>query len=80
MKLIRGGLAALLAGATLIASAVPLETDLARISAKSEGGKQVFDGQLPIRRLAFNIGEGEWKDISMVADEVTIKFRVVAGQ
>jgi polyisoprenoid-binding protein YceI len=44
------------------------------------GGKQVFEGQLPIKRLAFNIGEGEWKDTSMVADEVVIKFRVAAGQ
>jgi polyisoprenoid-binding protein YceI len=47
---------------------------------KPEGGKQVFEGQLPIRRLAFDIGEGEWKDTSMVADEVVIKFRVAAGQ
>ncbi|TFW09797.1 polyisoprenoid-binding protein, partial [Oxalobacteraceae bacterium OM1] len=30
--------------------------------------------------LAFNIGEGEWKDTSMVADEVLIKFRVVTTQ
>jgi len=48
------------------------------LSVKSEGGKQVFEGQLPIKRLAFNIGEGEWKDTSMVADEVVIKFRVTA--
>ena len=47
---------------------------------KAEGKQQVFEGQLPIRRLAFNIGEGEWKDTSMVADEVVIKFRVTAGQ
>lgn len=50
------------------------------LSVKTEGGKQVFDGSLPIKRLAYNIGEGEWKDTSMVADEVTIKFHVVAGQ
>jgi polyisoprenoid-binding protein YceI len=50
------------------------------LAVKPEGGKQVFEGQLPIRRLAFNIGEGEWKDTSMVADEVVIKFRVSAGQ
>ncbi len=47
---------------------------------KAQGGKQVFEGQLPIRRLAFNVGEGERKDTSMVADEVVIKFRVAAGQ
>jgi polyisoprenoid-binding protein YceI len=50
------------------------------LAVKAEGGKQVFEGQLPIRRLAFNIGEGEWKDTDMVADEVVIKFRVAAGQ
>ena len=48
------------------------------LTAKTEAGKQVFEGQLPIRRLAFNIGEDEWKDTSMVADEVVIKFRVAA--
>lgn len=50
------------------------------LSVKPEGNKQVFEGQLPIKRLAFNIGEGEWQDTSMVADEVVIKFRVAAGQ
>lgn len=50
------------------------------VSVKQDAGKQVFDGQLPIRRLAFNIGEGEWKDTSMVADEVLIKFHVAASQ
>lgn len=47
---------------------------------KKEGAGQVFEGALPIKRLAFNIGEGEWKDTSMVADEVVIKFRVVTTQ
>ena len=50
------------------------------MSVKQEGTNQIFDGSLPIKRLAFNIGEGEWKDTSMVADEVTIKFHVVTTQ
>jgi len=50
------------------------------LTVKQEGPAQVFEGALPIKRLAFNIGEGEWKDTSMVADEVVIKFRVVATQ
>jgi polyisoprenoid-binding protein YceI len=50
------------------------------LSVKADGKTQVFDGALPIKRLAYNIGEGEWKDTSMVADEVTIKFHVVAAQ
>lgn len=48
------------------------------MSVKKDGNGQVFEGALPIKRLTYNIGEGEWKDTSMVADEVTIKFRVVA--
>jgi polyisoprenoid-binding protein YceI len=50
------------------------------ITVKKEGAAQVFEGALPIKRLTYNIGEGEWKDTSMVADEVVIKFRVVATQ
>lgn len=49
------------------------------LNLKKEGANQVFDGSLPIKRLAFNIGEGEWKDTGMVADEVIIKFHVSAA-
>lgn len=52
---------------------------VAPFTVKTEGGAQVFEGQLPIKRLAFNIGEGEWKDTSMVADDVVVKFRVVTA-
>ena len=44
---------------------------------KQEAGGQVFDGILPIKRTAFNIGDGEWKDTSVVADDVQIKFHIV---
>ncbi|MYM29685.1 polyisoprenoid-binding protein [Duganella sp. CY15W] len=50
------------------------------LTVKADGKNQVFDGVLPIKRLAYNIGEGEWKDTSMVADDVILKFHVVAGQ
>lgn len=44
---------------------------------RQDAGGQVFDGVLPIKRTAFNIGEGEWKDTSVVADDVQIKFHIV---
>lgn len=50
------------------------------LTVTTSGGKQVFDGALPIKRLAYNIGEGQWKATDMVADDVVIKFHVVAGQ
>ncbi|QJQ06979.1 YceI family protein [Undibacterium piscinae] len=49
------------------------------LSVKKDGATQIFEGSLPIKRLAFNIGEGEWKDTGMVADEVVIKFHVVTS-
>lgn len=49
------------------------------LTVKQDGGRQVFDGVLPIKRLTYGIGEGEWKDTSVVADEVLIKFHVVAS-
>jgi polyisoprenoid-binding protein YceI len=49
------------------------------MTVRKEGGNQIFEGSLPIKRLSFNIGEGDWKDTSTVADEVIIKFRIVAG-
>lgn len=47
------------------------------VTVKKAGNATQLEGKLPIKRLAFSIGEGEWKDTSIVADEVTITFRVV---
>lgn len=45
---------------------------------KEEAGTTVFDGTFAIKRLQYNIGEGVWKDIDTVADEVQIRFHIVA--
>ncbi len=39
------------------------------------GAVTVATGVLPIKRLAFKIGDGEWADTSMVADDVQVKFK-----
>jgi polyisoprenoid-binding protein YceI len=44
-----------------------------------QGTTQTFDGTLPIHRLLFGIGTGEWKDTSTVADDVLIKFHIVVA-
>jgi polyisoprenoid-binding protein YceI len=46
----------------------------------SQGATQTFDGSLPIKRSQFDVGTGEWKDTSVVADEVVIKFHLVASK
>jgi len=49
------------------------------LSVRSEAGATVFDGSVPVRRLAFAIGEGEWKDTALLADEVVVKFHLVVA-
>ncbi|WP_028605956.1 YceI family protein [Ottowia thiooxydans] len=41
------------------------------------GGKTTASGQFDIKRLAYKIGEQEWADTSMVADDVQVKFKLV---
>lgn len=41
------------------------------------GGMRTVEGQFPLRRLQFRIGEGPWADTDTVADEVTVRFRFV---
>jgi polyisoprenoid-binding protein YceI len=47
------------------------------VTFKQQGKTQIFDGVLPVKRLQFGIGQGDWKDTSVVADEVQIKFHIV---
>ena len=39
------------------------------------GGVRTVEGQFPLRRLQFKIGEGVWSDTDTVADEVLVRFR-----
>ena len=50
------------------------------VTVAQQGSTQSFDGALPIKRSQFDIGTGEWKDTSVVADEVVIKFHIVANK
>jgi polyisoprenoid-binding protein YceI len=43
----------------------------------SPGGAVVFDGEVPLSRSTFNIGDAQWKDT--VADQVIVKFHIVAA-
>ena len=50
------------------------------VTVAQQGTTQSFDGALPIKRSQFDIGTGEWKDTSVVADEVVIKFHIIAAK
>ena len=41
------------------------------------GGLTTATGTLGIKRLDFKIGEGEWGDTSVVANDVQVKFKLV---
>jgi len=43
------------------------------------GTRGTFEGAFTIKRLDYNIGEGEWTDVGTVADEIQIKFHIVVN-
>ena len=49
------------------------------LSMTQSGAVTVATGVLPIKRLAFKIGDGDWADTSMVADDVQVKFKFALG-
>ena len=48
------------------------------VTFKEENGKGIFEGTFTMQRADFRIGEGQWKDFSIVANDIEIRFHVVA--
>ena len=46
------------------------------VTLTQSGANTVATGAFTIKRLAFKIGENEWTDTSMVADDVQIKLKL----
>ncbi|MDD3935738.1 YceI family protein [Rhodoferax sp.] len=46
------------------------------LAMSQNGATTTATGVLPIKRLAFRIGEGDWADTSMVADDVQVRFKL----
>ena len=46
------------------------------VTLTQSGATTTATGAFLIKRLAFKIGENEWADTSMVADEVQVKFKL----
>ena len=49
---------------------------IAPVTVVQSGANTTASGTLTIQRLTFKIGENEWADTSMVADDVQIKFKL----
>ena len=43
----------------------------------TDGAAPVVEGSFIMKRLTWNIGDAEWRDTSVVADDVTVKFKFV---
>lgn len=52
----------------------------APFSFKEDGDAGIFEGSFTFQRADFGVGEGQWKDFSIVANDIEIKFHVVAKQ
>lgn len=46
------------------------------VTLTQNGATTWASGTFPIKRLTYKIGENEWADTSMVADEVQVKFKL----
>lgn len=46
------------------------------VTVTQAGAASTATGSFNIKRLDFKIGEGEWADTSMVANDVTVKFKL----
>lgn len=68
-----GGMFDVVGTLTIKGVAVPLEFPV-RMS--QSGAITSITGSVPVRRLAFRIGDGEWADTSLVADEVMVTFKL----
>ena len=49
------------------------------VSVTQQGNNATFDGSLVLKRADYAIGDGIWADFGTVANEVQIKFRLVAA-
>lgn len=56
------------------------ETAVVPMTVAPEGSGYAFSGELPISRTAFRVGEGDWSETDLVADEVKIRFRILTAQ
>ena len=42
-----------------------------------EGAALVLEGDVPLKRVPFKVGDGAWADTSVVANEVSVRFKLV---
>jgi polyisoprenoid-binding protein YceI len=46
----------------------------------TDGAQPIVEGSFPMKRLQWKIGDNEWKDTSVVADDVTVRFKFATSK
>ncbi|HLW05447.1 MAG TPA: YceI family protein [Azoarcus sp.] len=54
------------------------KTVTAPFTFREEGDTGIFEGQFTFQRADFGVGEGQWKDFSIVANDIQLRFHIVA--
>jgi polyisoprenoid-binding protein YceI len=49
------------------------------VAIQQNGATSIANGSFTIKRLDFKVGDGEWADTSMVANDVQVKFKLSLG-
>ena len=47
---------------------------------KDASGNTLAEARFAVKRLPYRIGDGPWSDPSVVADDVTVRARIVLGK
>ena len=61
---------------TIKGNAKPVATT---VTLTQKAGTTLVEGSMPVKRLEFKLGDGEWNDVSVVADEVLIKIKLAVS-
>lgn len=52
------------------------QTVVVPVAVAQSGGTSIATGSFTIKRLAYRIGEAEWADTSLVANDVSVRFKL----
>jgi polyisoprenoid-binding protein YceI len=73
VKALGGGKFEVAGNLTIKGVAMPV---VSMVQLTTVGAQTVVEGVFPLKRLDFKIGDGDWKDVSIVANEVSVKFKL----
>lgn len=65
---------------TIRDKAIPIELPFSFSRDAGQSARYVLSGRVPINRMDFGVGGGEWSDAKWVGHEVEVRFRLFLGR